>query len=59
MVDSEPQLLFAMGIHGQNRFVDRTNRMVVAKLSSQASRIDYTAVPMTHRTVAEFQRVLG
>jgi len=59
VVDSEPQLLFAMGIHGQNLFVDRANRIVVAKLSSQASRIDYTAVPMTHHMVAEIQRVLG
>jgi CubicO group peptidase (beta-lactamase class C family) len=59
VVDSDPQLLFAMGIHGQNLFVDRTNRIVVAKLSSQASRIDYTAVPMTHRMVAEIQRLLS
>ena len=59
VVDSAPQLLFAMGIHGQNLFVDRTSRIVIAKLSSQASRIDYTAVPMTHRMVAEIQRVLG
>ncbi len=48
MVDDSPQVMFAMGIHGQNLFVDRANRIVIAKFSSQAQRIDYRALPLTH-----------
>jgi CubicO group peptidase (beta-lactamase class C family) len=48
MVDDEPRVMFAMGIHGQNLFVDRTRRIVIAKFSSQAQRIDYRALPLTH-----------
>jgi hypothetical protein len=51
-------MLFAMGVHGQNLFVDRDNRIVIAKLSSQASRTDYQALPLTHRAVAEFRRLI-
>jgi hypothetical protein len=29
------------GVHGQNPFIERANRIVIAKLSSQASRIDF------------------
>lgn len=59
IVDDEPAHLFAMGIHGQNLFVDRTNRLVVAKLSSQASPIDYRALPLTHRAFSEIRRLLA
>lgn len=52
-------LMFAMGIHGQNLFVDRANRLVIAKFSSQAERIDPRAMFHTHRAVAEFHRCLG
>jgi len=47
-----------MGIHGQNLFVDRTNRIVIAKMSSQDNRIDYPAVLLTHKAVDEFRRCL-
>jgi CubicO group peptidase (beta-lactamase class C family) len=55
----EPKLLFAMGVHGQNLFVDRRNQIVVAKLSSQPNRIDYRALPLTHRAVPEFSRLIA
>ena len=58
VINGEPQTLFAMGIHGQNLFVDRANRLVVAKVSSQDSPTDYQAVPLTHRAVAEIRRCL-
>lgn len=59
-VDNEtPQVLFAMGIHGQNLFVDRANRIVIAKVSSQAQPVDYAALPLIHRAVTEFQLLLG
>lgn len=59
VVNDEPQVLFAMGIHGQNLFVDRANRIVIAKVSSQALPVDYVALPLIHRAVSEFQRLLG
>lgn len=58
VVDDEPRTLFAMGIHGQNLFVDRANRLVVAKVSSQGNPLDYQAVAMTHRAMAEIRRCL-
>jgi CubicO group peptidase (beta-lactamase class C family) len=55
---TQPKLLFAMGIHGQNLFVDKTNGIVIAKLSSQHDPIDHQALPLTHRGVAELRRCL-
>ena len=59
VIDDEPRTLFAMGIHGQNLFVDRANRLVVAKFSSQVPRVDYPAWMLTHRALPEFRRLLG
>jgi CubicO group peptidase (beta-lactamase class C family) len=58
VVDNDPGYIFAMGIYGQNLFVDRTNRLVVAKLSSQASANDFRAIALTHRAFAEIRRLL-
>lgn len=59
-VHDAPGILFAMGIHGQNLFIDRANRLVIAKMSSQANPIDADAVALTHMAVAEIRRcVLG
>jgi CubicO group peptidase (beta-lactamase class C family) len=58
VIHDEPTLLFAMGIHGQNLFVDRRNRLVIAKLSSQGASIDPQASALTHRAVAETRRCL-
>ena len=56
-VHSDPKLLFAMGVHGQNLFIDRSNKVVVAKLSSQPNRIDARAIWLTHMAVPEFTRL--
>jgi CubicO group peptidase (beta-lactamase class C family) len=52
-VHAEPKLLFAMGVHGQNLFIDFEHRVVIAKLSSQAQRIDAGAIWLTHKAVPE------
>jgi CubicO group peptidase (beta-lactamase class C family) len=58
VIDDEPQIVFAMGIHGQNLFVDAQNRIVIAKVSSQNSPIDNRAMWLTHQAVAEVRRCL-
>jgi hypothetical protein len=51
-------MLFAIGIHRQNLFVDRSNRPVIAKLSSQGAPIDQQASALTHRAVTKIRRCL-
>ncbi|MBB6112649.1 hypothetical protein SAMN05421821_12038 [Mucilaginibacter lappiensis] len=51
MINDEPQMMFAMGIYGQNLFIDRANDMVIAKFSSWKEPIDYIALPLTHQLV--------
>jgi CubicO group peptidase (beta-lactamase class C family) len=58
VVDDAPQLLFAMGIHGQNLFVDAANRMVIAKVSSLNDPIDHRAIWLTHKAVPEIARCI-
>ncbi len=50
-----PGLLFAMGVHGQNLFIDAANQVVIAKFSSQ-DRLDYPAVSLTHAAIPELSR---
>ncbi|MGA0601086.1 serine hydrolase domain-containing protein [Caulobacter sp. KR2-114] len=57
--DGPPGMIFAMGVHGQNLFVDRDAGLVVAKLSSQAQFFDFAADQLTHAGVAELRRRLG
>jgi CubicO group peptidase (beta-lactamase class C family) len=59
LVDDQPNTMFAMGIHGQNLFIDRANRIVVAKLSSWKRHIDYVPLWATHRGFARLQRTPG
>ena len=59
VIDDAPQILFAMGIHGQNLFVDAANRIVIAKVSSLNSPIDPQAMWLTHKAVAEFARCVA
>ncbi|MDQ5849159.1 MAG: beta-lactamase family protein, partial [Pseudomonadota bacterium] len=40
VLDGAAPLLFAWGIHGQHLFIDRKNRIVIAKVSSQALPVD-------------------
>ena len=58
VINEQPQILFAMGVHGQNLFVDRANRLVIAKLSSQGGQIESQAMGLTHRAVPEIRRCL-
>jgi CubicO group peptidase (beta-lactamase class C family) len=58
LVDDQPKTMFAMGVHGQNLFIDRANRIVVAKLSSWKQRIDYVPLWATHRGFERLQRKL-
>jgi hypothetical protein len=58
VIHDEPAMLFAMGIHGQNLFVDRSNHLVIAKRSSQGAPIDQQTSALTHRAVAEIRRCL-
>ncbi len=55
----DPPLLFALGIHGQNLFVDRRQELVVAKVSSQALPIDAWCMALTMRAVAALRRFLA
>jgi CubicO group peptidase (beta-lactamase class C family) len=58
LVDDQPKTMFAMGIHGQNLFIDRANRIVVAKLSCWKQPIDYLPLWVTHRGFERLQRAL-
>lgn len=58
VVDDEPRTLFAMGIHGQNLFVDLRQGIVIAKLSSQRASIDNRALGLTHQAVPQITRCI-
>ena len=58
VINNAPQLLFAMGIHGQHLFVDRTHRLVIAKMSAQPQALDSRAIALTLRAVADIRRCL-
>lgn len=40
-------MLFCLGIHGQNLFVDIENEIVIAKFSSQAQPLDAACIGLT------------
>lgn len=58
VINDAPQLLFAMGIHGQNLFVDTVNKIVIAKVSSWAQPVEPQSIWLTHKAVAEFTRCI-
>ena len=59
-VENEPNaLLFAVGIHGQNLFVDPARQLVIAKVSSQAAPLDLRDIALTLRAVSTVQRGLA
>jgi hypothetical protein len=47
-----------MGIHGQNLFVDRVNRLIIAILPSQGVPVDLPAWMLTHAALPELRRCL-
>ena len=57
--DDRRPMLFAMGVHGQNLFIDLQSRLVIAKFSSQAERIDGQLIGLQHMMAAEIVRLLG
>jgi CubicO group peptidase (beta-lactamase class C family) len=58
-IDGDPQVLFAMGVHGQNLFIDRANDIVIAKFSSWSLPTDGRSLWLTHAAVAEIGRCLS
>lgn len=52
-------LIFALGIHGQNLFIDRGNELVIAKFSSQAMPLDAPRIALTMRAVSEIRKLLA
>ena len=43
----EASQVFALGVNGQNLFVDSTNQIVIAKYSSQAAAMDTERITLT------------
>ena len=58
IVENEPGYEFAMGIYGQNLFIDRANQLVIAQVSSQAERLDLKHIALAHAAVAEIRKGL-
>lgn len=54
-----PSWLFAMGIHGQNLFIDLANRITIAVFSSQPEPVEPLMAGLTLRAVAEIRRLLA
>jgi CubicO group peptidase (beta-lactamase class C family) len=52
-------LIFGVGIHGQNLFIDRRNELVIAKLSSQAMPLDAARIGLTMRAVSQLRKWLA
>ena len=52
-------LIFGVGIHGQNLFIDRANELVIAKLSSQAMPLDAARIGLTMRAVSQLRKNLS
>jgi CubicO group peptidase (beta-lactamase class C family) len=59
VINDTPQILFAMGIHGQNLFVDAASGIVMAKVSSQAQPVEPQSIWLTHKAVSEFARCIA
>jgi CubicO group peptidase (beta-lactamase class C family) len=53
-----PGLLFCLGIHGQNLFIDRKHEIVIAKFSSQPQPLDADRIALTGQLVSALQREL-
>jgi CubicO group peptidase (beta-lactamase class C family) len=59
VLEGDAPLMFGMGIHGQNLFVDRRNQLVVAKLSSQAMPLDAARITLTMRAISQLRKSLA
>jgi CubicO group peptidase (beta-lactamase class C family) len=52
-------MVFAVGIHGQNLFVDRASALVIAKFSSQAAPLDAPRMALTMAAVSRVRQSLA
>jgi CubicO group peptidase (beta-lactamase class C family) len=52
-VEDSPRHMFAMGVYGQNLFVDAANDLVIVKFSSLAQPVDIRAIWLTHLAVSQ------
>jgi CubicO group peptidase (beta-lactamase class C family) len=59
VLEGQVPLMFGVGIHGQNLFVDRRNEIVIAKLSSQALPLDAARISLTMRGVSQLRKALA
>ena len=59
VVNGEAPLVFGMGIHGQNLFIDRANAIVIAKFSSQAMPLDAARIGLTMHAVSQLRKFLA
>ena len=49
--DSKAELVFGLGVHGQNLFINSKERIVIAKFSSQATPLDPYLISLTCKWV--------
>ena len=49
--NSSGDLIFGLGVHGQNLFINPEKRIIVAKFSSQSSPLDPNLIPLTCKWV--------
>ena len=55
----ESPVLFCLGIHGQNLFVDTKNEIVIAKFSSQPLPLDVECIGLTGVLMGALRKMLG
>ncbi|SRR6266851_326843 len=56
VLEGAAPLVFGLGIHGQNLFIDRANQIVIAKFSSQAAPLDAPRIGLTMRGVSQLRK---
>jgi CubicO group peptidase (beta-lactamase class C family) len=59
VLDGKAPMLFGVGIHGQNLFVDTANEIVIAKVSSQSLPLDAARITLTRHAVAAVRSFLA
>jgi CubicO group peptidase (beta-lactamase class C family) len=56
---SVPRVLFCLGIHGQNLFIDGKHGLVIAKFSSQPDPLDVASITLTGELVRALRQELS
>jgi len=59
VLHGQTPLIFGLGIHGQNLFIDRANQLVIAKFSSQAQPLDARSIALTMQAVSQIRKRLA